>query len=124
MSETLNPGEVASRVLAATSFDYCEDVWWRTDTEYAPVTFLVNCNDLFAWGFADCERITAENIDLFEECYESPCEHSHVIFCCRSRGMRPQGAMYKHIPKELWPILDACGPEREVGPGNPKKPGE
>lgn len=27
-----------------------EDIWWRTDDGYYPVTFLVNCNDLFWWG--------------------------------------------------------------------------
>jgi len=34
------------------------------------------------------------------------------------------GAFYRYIEKELWPLLDACGPEREVGFGNPKSPGD
>ena len=35
-----------------------ENLWWRTDSEYAPVTFFVNCNDFFAWAFADAVEIT------------------------------------------------------------------
>lgn len=47
------------------------------------------------------------------------------LFCARVRGERPQGAAYKvRYPEELWPLFDAAGPEREVGFGNPRKPGE
>lgn len=119
------------RVLRATAFDNCDDVWWRTDGKYAPVTFMVNCNDLFAWGCADCETLTAENIELLEQSYKDAAavsEHGEIygalLFCCRSRQMRPQGACYSHFPKELWPLLDKCGEERETGFGNPYKPGE
>lgn len=41
------------------------------------------------------------------------------LFAARVRGMRPQGACYKGYPKDLWPLFDACGPERETGMGNP-----
>ena len=34
------------------------------------------------------------------------------LFSARVRKMRPQGASYKLYPKELWPLFDACGPER------------
>lgn len=46
------------------------------------------------------------------------------LFACRSRKMRPQGACYPDDHPELWPLFDACGPEREVGMGNPYRPGE
>jgi len=39
-----------------------ESIWWRTDGEYAPVTFFVNCNDLFHWATADAEKLTPENL--------------------------------------------------------------
>ena len=114
--------------------DYCmnmSDFWWRTDTEYAPITMFVNCNDFFWWGCADCEDVTAENIHLLEEVakeceeiQEYSSEHAPLIFCARVRGERPQGAYYDYFPKSLWPLLDACGEERETGFGNPYKPGE
>ncbi|UDL15984.1 hypothetical protein QEH42_gp234 [Microbacterium phage Pumpernickel] len=47
-----------------------------------------------------------------------------LLFAAKSRKMRPQGAYYKSIPENIWHLFDACGPEREVGMGNPRKPGE
>ena len=38
--------------------------------------------------------------------------------------MRPQGAYYPESDPETWPLFDDCGPEREVGLGNPYRPGE
>lgn len=46
-----------------------------------------------------------------------------LLFSARSRGMRPQGAYYKLFPRDTWELFDACGPEREVGVGNPYVPG-
>jgi|GEM_PF-2556044 len=44
--------------------DLWDSIWWRTDDEYAPVTFMVNCNDLFYWACSDCERLgTQADID-------------------------------------------------------------
>ena len=44
-----------------------EHIWWRTDSKYAPVTFFVDCNDLFYWAYADSEKITAENFPLIKQ---------------------------------------------------------
>lgn len=123
------------RVLRATAFDHCDEIWWRTDGEYAPVTFLAKCNDLFYWGGADCERITQQNVHLLERAKEdltavaikghrkgyAATLYAVDLFCCRVRGMRPQGCCYPR-EREAWPIFDACGPPREVGPGNPYSP--
>lgn len=46
------------------------------------------------------------------------------LFAAKVRGMRPQGACYTYYPKELWIEFDQAGPEREIGFGNPYKPGE
>jgi hypothetical protein len=102
-----------------------EDVWWRTDGEYAPITLLVNCNDVFWWATSDCEEITPDNIEVLEQAVSdvkaatgsNRC--ADWLFVCRVRAMRPQGACYdeRYIPKPLWPLFDACGPEREVDPG-------
>jgi len=120
------------RVLQITGVfagELCGDIYWRTDGEYAPVTFWIGCNDLFDWGSADSEQITPENLPILERSIAdatASCEvgraYASTLFCCRVRGMRPQGACY---PKEkaLWPLLDACGPERKVGFGNPYPPG-
>lgn len=123
------------RVLAA--FDRCDmhsDLWWRTGERYGgrqyddPATFLVDCSDTFWWGTADCEEVTPENVGLLEQTFadlrvaDGPGATVHIgdLFAARIRKMRPQGACYaKRYAPKLWPLFDACGPERKVGLGNP-----
>lgn len=92
--------------------------FWRCDGEYAPVTFFVNCNDLFYWACADAETITSENLPTLRQAFADIHEIDHCftayapsLFACRVRGMRPQPPAY---PKEekLRALFDACGPER------------
>jgi len=107
-----------------------EDIYWRCDGEFASITFFVNCNDLFYWGCADGEEITVESLPVLKQAFED-CEKAvkwgrlwaMQLYCCRMRKMRPQGCCYPK-QKELWPLVDACGPERETGFGNPYPPGE
>lgn len=111
-------------------YEACDSFWWRTDgpyAPYAPVTIFANCNDLFDWACADCERVTPDNIGLLEQSFADAAAAADCgeawgdsLFCCRVRKMRPQGAYYRNLPKELWPLFDACGPEREVNMANPR----
>jgi hypothetical protein len=117
--------EFIMEVLRLTSFDLCEAIWWRTDTEYAPLTIFVNCSDLFWWASVDSERLTPENIDVFRRSIEDMREIGEVhlgplLFCARVRGMRPQGAYYEHFTRKAHELFNAAGPERETGLGNPK----
>jgi hypothetical protein len=119
--------DYAHEVLDLFAFDNTGDIWWRTDGEYAPVTFFVLCSDLFWWGTSDLERITPDNLPALKQAFVDAGEAADdgagmaaYLFCARQRGMRPQGAQYKHIDKELWPLFDACGPARVVELGNPK----
>lgn len=98
----------------------CDNLWWRTDGEYAPVTLLVNCNDLFFWACADAEPLTLDNIAELEKAAEDMKAASpngdyslaHLLFCCRMNGMRPQTPYYKYIPEHFKPLFDACGEVR------------
>lgn len=133
--------EFILRVLRAFDFGDGDSIWWRTDGEYAPVTFLVNCNDEFYWGCADCEEVTPRNIGILEQsiadCKEATkgksfgagtCSergstvYAPMLFCARVRKMRPQGAVYPggddHAGVRL--LLDACGPPRDVDLHNPR----
>jgi hypothetical protein len=115
------------RVLQVTAAaDSCSDIWWRTDETYAPVVFLVGCNDLFFWACADAERLTPQNIDLLEQAYLDTeavgCRWNGAsLFCARVRKMRPQSACYPKDEPQMWPLYDACGPPRDVDFGNPHK---
>lgn len=120
------------RVLAAVAeADHTDMVWWRTDEEYTPVTFLVNCNDCFYWATADCEEITSENLPLFEQTLKDAREaektfgsiYAGELFAARVRKMRPQYASYAEYPPEMWPLFDACGPERQTDNGAFGNPG-
>ena len=115
-------------------YDLQGDIFWRCGKVYGggnyddPATFFINCSDTFWWGTADGEDVTPENIDALEKAL-ADCKTAHPtlghiygteLFACRIRGLRPQGAAYPKEP-ELWPLFDACGPERAVEFGNPKK---
>lgn len=86
------------------------------------ILFYVICNDLFFWACSDAEGLDESNIDLLDKTikeinnlkseepgfqYDAP-----ILFCCRSRKMRPQKKYYKYISKETHHLFDACGEER------------
>lgn len=127
LEEDSKQAAFCQRVLDAVAFDDCDMIWWRTDSEYAPITFFVNCNDLFAWATADAEDVTPENIHLLEQsikdvrAIDDCSQMAGSLFCCRARKLRPQGAAY---PKDerLWALFDECGPDRDIDKepfGNP-----
>lgn len=87
----------------------------------------VGCNDIFFWGCADAEDINEETLPLYHKALED-CGENHevaaMLYCARIRKERLQGAAYSFVPEVLWQLFHDCGPEREVGFGNPYKPGE
>ena len=106
---------------------YDIEYWWfNRDGEIVPA---INCNDIFFWGCADAEDVTPENLGELERALED-CDaiesedykdlktarpitlvyYGEILFCSRMRKMRPQGAAYP--PKEMWHLIDECGPER------------
>lgn len=131
-AKSLSPemAEFVYRVLKATSFDYCDALFWRTDQDrdhdYAPIEIMVGCNDFFAWACADAEEVTPDNVSVLEQAI-ADCEavddhvYGPLLFCARMRQCRPQGAAYPD-DAELAALFDACGPTRAVGFGNPKAP--
>ena len=111
-------------------YERLEALFWDLN-EYDEIVASVNCNDLFSWASADAEDITPENFNELKKAHEDlylvdetygPI-YANELFAARVRQMRPQGAAYPK-DKGLWPLFDACGPEREIGFGNPYKPGE
>lgn len=104
------------------------ELFWRTDREYAPVTFFANCNDLFSWGCADSEEITPSNVVELERAVadcraaggEQSVAHAVALFCARLRRMRPQGVCYDGVAPAVAALFDACGPPRATGLGNPR----
>jgi len=113
--------ELALEVMKIVEFDNTEDIWWRClGEEYEPITMFAACSDVFWWGCADSEEITPDNLELFRQSYKDYEEYGGVLFSCRVRKMRPQGAMFDYIDPEHRHWFEACGPVREAGTGNPK----
>lgn len=126
---TSDPAFIFDLLRLFAEEDLIGSLYWVEDGD--SFQFFVGCNDVFAWGCADGEDITLENLPQLRQAITDAKAADPVmgsiygchLFVARVRGMRPQGAAY---PKEqaLWPLFDACGPEREVGFGNPCRPGE
>lgn len=104
--------EYILRVLRCVNPYECDDILWVVDGD--KVNFQVNCNDAFWWATADCEDVTPENIGELERAYADVggVRHAQMLFAARVRQMRPQNAAYPK-DKSLWPLFDACGPERD-----------
>lgn len=99
-----------------------DELWWRTDEQYAPITLLVNCNDLFVWGCSDCETLTAADIPDLEQALadckavsEDCGSEAGLLWCARKRGMRPQKAYYKHFPEAMHHLFDAVSDKPGYG---------
>lgn len=96
-------------------------LWWRTDSEYAPITFFVKCSDTFAWATADVEEIGPNDVETLTKAHADVMEIDRggdqyysfwvpILFCARKRGLRPMPRL--KVPEELKVLFDACGPER------------
>ena len=118
---TPNQSEFIMRILKATAFKYCEDIFWRTDNEYAPITFIIHCSDVFNWGCSDSERVTPENIHILEQSLQEADNYGAALFCARVRKKRPMDRFFENIPSfNIRARFHACGPERETNMTNPK----
>lgn len=117
-----------------SKYSIFDALYWTCDEDDEPVSFMVNCNDLFWWGSGDAEQITPANIHLLEPAIED-CKkiadtmvcYGPELFVATVREMRPQGSSYPDTypeNKKLWPLYDACGPKRKIDGSNPYKPGE
>lgn len=105
-----------------------DELWWRTDDDYAPITLITNCNDLFAWGCADCEVIGPSDIEDLERAY-ADCRqldegdhegvecagYCHLLWVARKRGVRPQWAYYRHFPDRMHHLFNAVSDEPGYG---------
>lgn len=111
------------KVMEATE-ELCDITWQVRDGE---IHALITCNDVFSWGTADAEEVTPGDvmalIAAFTECRLALDEQwwvaynwGDVLWVCRKRGRRPQGALFASIPVALWDLFLATGPEREIAP--------
>lgn len=111
----------------ARAGDFSGELLWYSDGER--ITISVDVSDVFAWGGADCEDVTPERLPVLAQAMaDLKAIHPHDdmytvdLYAARIRGERPQGAAYPKERAATQALFDACGPEREVGLGNPRRP--
>lgn len=115
----MNKINIERLLIITASYDVRENLFWKEALD-GSLEFFIHCGDLFFWGMDDLEPIKVESdVDLLEECCKKADVNGPALFASTKRKMRPQGAVYAQIPEEHRHYFDACGPEREVGPGNP-----
>lgn len=126
----LRAAAFTTRVLELFSLSHADtydNLFWRVDD--GTLSLYANVSDVFDWGSADCEPITADTLPVLEQAYADlkaidAAEYTAELYAARQRGVRPQGAAYPGDKSRAWrevsALYDACGPEREIGPGNPK----
>jgi len=95
--------------------DAHDDLFWNCSGPYAPITFFIQCSDVFYWATADLEKVTSENLPILRQSYEDAGNlYGGDLFCARVRGMRPQRPYLKQIRDEkIKELFLACGPERD-----------
>ena len=115
-------GELCNILSFFNEHELHEELYWNVLSD-DQLIFYINCNDVFAWGAADCERVTGadlpairqaiDNVTAIEDCRE---ELALILWVARKRKARPQGTAY---PKDrrFWPLFDACGPRARGGNG-------
>lgn len=128
--------EFILRVMQIFSLSHADaygDLFWRVDKNDLGMDELklyANVSDVFFWGASDVEQITPDRLSALEGAYADlkavqAEEFTAELYAARMRRMRPQGAAYPGSSHESWrkvaALYDACGPERSVDVGNPKK---
>jgi hypothetical protein len=114
--------------LLKLTYDYDDhwNTWWNVRD--GQVRWFTNVNDVFYWGTADAERITAEDLDDLEQAYKDAeavgSYRGGMLWACRKRGMRPQTPYFKYFSLDERDLFLACGPEREdqSDPANTEPP--
>lgn len=110
---------IAELLSLIARYDAYDDLFWTDGLE-----FSIRCSDFFHWGCSDSEPIEAEDLPLLRQSLGEDEANGALLYCCRKRQMRPQGAAYRDLARDRWGLYDRCGPKREVGLANPQEPGE
>lgn len=104
------------RVLRLMSCDNTDELWWRTDEQYAPITFFIKCSDTFAYACADLEEVTPENVGRLEQAFEDCLAtgdpladiYAPMLFVARERKQKPIPQVMRTIQDSVRPLLEAA----------------
>lgn len=60
------------------------------EVQSATMVLLLNCNDVFAWGCADAESVTLDELPVLFDMYEQNGECGPTQWVCIKRNEQPQ----------------------------------
>jgi hypothetical protein len=74
--------------------------WWQKELPekfQEEISFNVECNDVFAWGYSDAERLPYEQIEILYRMWKKDPEWGAAIWCMIQRKEMPQKPVEKQI---------------------------
>jgi hypothetical protein len=106
--EMIFESEKALAMLLNNEVVFLNNHWWEKEwPEEAKQTFSINCNcnDVFAWGCADAEEITYDELkDLYDHFVKDP-QWGSAIWCIKKRKLMPQRPVLISIEKNgIWDL--------------------
>jgi hypothetical protein len=98
--------EDALALLLLNEQVFLNDHWWERDwpeDARKQTSINANCNDVFAWGFADAEGVKFEDIeDVYKHFIKDP-EWGVAVWCIKKRGIMPQRPVAERISEAgIW----------------------
>ena len=79
---------------------------WKEDA----VSLHVNCNDIFAWGGADAEDITHDEIHELYAMWRKDPGYGPAAWCIKKRKMMPQPPVEKSMREAgIWNLEELIG---------------
>jgi len=98
--------ELALSVLLMERIVFINNFWWKKDwneEQKKMFSININCSDVFAWGAADAEELSFDELEMFFNYYKKDKYWGSAVWCIIKRGYLPQKPVYEAIQKEgIW----------------------
>ncbi len=83
---------------------------------YIRTELLVGCNDIFAWGVADCEKLPIYELEDLYKMYKLDIKWGVVKWCCIHRKSKPQEPIVTDMKKDnVWNEIMESLPDNIYG---------
>jgi len=87
---------------------FINSYWFKeewNETDKTIIAICVNCNDIFAWGYADAEPLSYDEIENLYEYWVKDPSWGSAVWCIKRRNELPQKPVYDMIMEEgIWDL--------------------
>lgn len=108
--EVMFDDELALATLLADGVIFLNNHWWMEEEGWPEAackmaSLNVNTNDVLAWGCADAEGITYDELRDVYDHWEKDYDWGIAVWCCKRNNMMPQPPIAEYIRKAgIWDI--------------------